>query len=69
VCIKRKPPPASKPPEPGHLRITAAPLITVILIPWRIALCEYLLPVHVNRYALGFSFIALGACFIFHKWI
>ncbi|MBC7479171.1 MAG: DMT family protein [Pseudorhodobacter sp.] len=90
----------------GHLRFKEAPLITVILISWGIALFEYILQVPANRYgygtftaaqlktiqevitlltfavfstfylkeplgwnhALGFSFIGLGAWFIFHKW-
>ena len=96
----------------GHLRFRGAPLITVLLISWGIALFEYLPQVPANRYgygygygygtfsaaqlktiqevitlftfavfstfcpkeplgwnhALGFSFIAPGAGFIFHKW-
>ncbi|MBC7735971.1 MAG: DMT family protein [Candidatus Saccharibacteria bacterium] len=90
----------------GHLRFKEAPLLTVILISWGIALFEYMLQVPANRYGygtfnaaqlktiqevitlvtfaifstlylkeplswnhlLGFTFIALGAWFIFHKW-
>ncbi|MBL8563751.1 MAG: DMT family protein [Gemmobacter sp.] len=90
----------------GHLKFKTAPMITVILISWGIALFEYMLMVPANRighthfsaaelktiqevitllvfgvfsvfflkepltwnHLLGFSFIALGAFFIFHKW-
>ncbi|MGV8988001.1 MAG: DMT family protein [Cypionkella sp.] len=90
----------------GHLRFKDAPLMTVILISWSIALFEYALQVPANRvgygyfnaaqlktiqeiitlvtfsifsavylkepiswsHAVGFSFIALGGFFIFHKW-
>lgn len=91
----------------GHLKYKSAPLLTVILISWGIALFEYMLQVPANRighgtfsaaelktiqevitllvfalfsvfflkeplswnHALGFAFIALGAFFIFHKWV
>ncbi len=90
----------------GHLKFKTAPMVTVILISWGIALFEYMLMVPANRighghysaaelktiqevitlvvfglfsvfflkepltwnHLLGFSFIALGAFFIFHKW-
>lgn len=90
----------------GHLKFKGAPLLTVILISWGIALFEYVLMVPANRighthfsaaelktiqevitllvfgvfsvfflkepltwnHLVGFSFIALGAFFIFHKW-
>ncbi len=90
----------------GHLKYKTAPLVTVILISWGIALFEYMLQVPANRighgtfsaaqlktiqevitlvvfaafstlylneplrwnHAVGFTFIALGAWFIFAQW-
>jgi uncharacterized protein (DUF486 family) len=37
----------------GHLRFREAPLITVILVSWGIALFEYILQVPANRYGYG----------------
>lgn len=38
----------------GHLKFKAAPLYTVILISWGIALFEYLFQVPANRYGHGY---------------
>lgn len=37
----------------GHLRFTAAPLVTVILVAWGIALIEYCFAVPANRIGSG----------------